>query len=130
MRLHFAAEVVLELCYRRFPGIEKIGAHIAADKARIDFTWPENISPVLPEIGTAAQAIVDADEPVTSAWSDQATERRYWKISAFAEVPCGGTHLRRTGEIGRVALRRKNVGKGKERVEIQVDERPAPVVSG
>ncbi|WP_230369886.1 hypothetical protein [Paludibacterium denitrificans] len=33
-------------------------------------------------------------------------------------MPCGGTHLRRTGEVGTLQLKRKNVGKGKERVEI------------
>lgn len=33
MRLHFAAEIILELVYRQLPGIEKIGAHIAEDKA-------------------------------------------------------------------------------------------------
>ena len=43
MRLHFAAELVLELSYRAFDGIEKIGAHISEDKARIDFLWAENI---------------------------------------------------------------------------------------
>lgn len=31
---------------------------------------------------------------------------------------CGGTHPRRTGEIGGIALKRKNQGKGVERVEI------------
>src|SRR4051794_20293373 len=37
MRLHFAAELVLELTYRACATVEKIGAHIAQDKARIDF---------------------------------------------------------------------------------------------
>jgi len=34
MRLHFAAELVLELACRLRPDMEKIGAHIAAEKAR------------------------------------------------------------------------------------------------
>lgn len=38
MRLHFAAELVLELVTQKF-GIEKIGAHIAQTKARIDFMY-------------------------------------------------------------------------------------------
>jgi Ser-tRNA(Ala) deacylase AlaX len=33
-------------------------------------------------------------------------------------VPCGGTHLKRSGEVGNIALKRRNLGKGKERVEI------------
>ena len=118
MRLHFAAEIVLELAYRTLPGVEKIGAHIAPDKARIDFEWPENIASVLSVIKQQGQAIIDSDCPIISAYSDEATEMRYWEIVGFARVPCGGTHLRSTGEVGEITLKRKNVGKGKERIEI------------
>jgi Ser-tRNA(Ala) deacylase AlaX len=122
MRLHFAAEVVLELVVARCPGIEKIGAHIAQDKARIDFRWPENLSPLLPALQADAHALVDADRPIISAFSDAADERRYWEVAGFARVPCGGTHLRRTAEVGRIELKRKNVGKGQERINIYVPE--------
>ena len=126
MRLHFAAEIVLELACRELRLAEKIGAHIAADKARIDFAWPENVAPRLPALAAAANRIVAADHPIVSAFSDEAAERRYWQIPDFARVPCGGTHLRRTGEVGAVTLRRRNIGKGKERIEIQVDDRAGP----
>lgn len=125
MRLHFAAEIVLELVYRTLGPVRKIGAHIAPDKARIDFEWSENISKLFPTLKQEAQGIVDADRAITSAYSDEAAERRYWQIPEFAPVPCGGTHLKRTGEIGAIELKRKNIGKGKERIEITVDERPA-----
>jgi Ser-tRNA(Ala) deacylase AlaX len=118
MRLHFAAEIVLELVYRELPGIEKIGAHIAEDKARVDFAWHESISSRFPELRRRAEAIVAGDRPIVSAYSDRADERRYWQIAEFAAVPCGGTHLKRTGEIGAFDLRRRNIGKGKERIEI------------
>jgi len=121
MRLHFAAELVLELAYRTLDPIEKIGAHIAEDKARIDFLWPEPITPHLAGLANAANAIVAEDRPIESAFSDAGLEQRYWKIDGFARVPCGGTHLRSTGEVGRIALKRKNIGKGKERIEITVD---------
>lgn len=121
MRLHFAAEIVLELMYRKFEGVPKVGAHIAQDKARIDFGWSGSIAPVLPGLQGEAQAIVDADQAVISAFSDEANERRYWEVPGFARVPCGGTHLRRTSEVGRITLKRKNPGKGKERIEVFVD---------
>jgi Ser-tRNA(Ala) deacylase AlaX len=120
MRLHFAAEVVLELMYRRSASLAKIGAHIAEDKARIDFEWDGSIAALLPALQAEAQAVVAADHPIESGYSDEANERRYWKIPEFAQVPCGGTHLRRTGEIGEIALKRRNIGKGKERIEIYV----------
>jgi alanyl-tRNA synthetase len=37
-------------------------------------------------------------------------------------VPCGGTHIKKTGEIGAIALKRNNIGKGKERIEILLPE--------
>jgi len=120
MRLHFAAEIVLELVYQNLDSIKKVGAHIAQDKARIDFEWSENISKVLPIIQKKALGLIEANQEIFSAFSDEETEERYWEIRGFARVPCGGTHLRRTGEIGEIELKRKNPGKGKERIEITV----------
>jgi len=120
MRLHFAAEIVLELVYRHFPGTEKIGAHIAEDKARIDFAMDENIANHFELLSGEANRIVDGDMPIASAFSDEAAGRRYWKIEGFGEVPCGGTHVKRTGEVGRISLKRKNIGGGKERIEVFV----------
>jgi Ser-tRNA(Ala) deacylase AlaX len=118
MRLHFAAELILELVYRHFTAIQKIGAHIAQDKARIDFAWPENISAAFPMLQEQTRALVQADPAIISAFSDEAKEERYWEIAGFARVPCGGTHLKRAGEVGETDLKRKNVGKDKERIEI------------
>lgn len=122
MRLHFAAELTLETIYRDFAGVEKIGAHIAADKARIDFALPEPITPHLPAILAKVQGLIDADSAIISAFANEVQQRRYWEVAGYCQVPCGGTHLRRTGEVGRIALRRKNIGKGKERVEITLPE--------
>src|SRR5690606_25946077 len=118
MRLHFAAEVVLELVCKRYPEVVKVGAHISQDKARIDFEWDQNVTALLPELQRQAESIVRDDQPIESAFSDEANGRRYWKIKEFGQVPCGGTHIRRTGEIGALRLKRVNPGKGRERVEI------------
>lgn len=122
MRLHFAAELVLELVCRAVPGIEKIGAHIAADKARIDFLHPQNISGLFERIEAEVHDIVRAKMRITSAFSDEAAGRRYWAIDGLAQVPCGGTHLLQTGEVGDIELKRRNVGGGKERIEITLRE--------
>ncbi len=118
MRLHFAAELVLELTYRAINGVEKVGAHIAQDKSRIDFALNEPITPLLPTLQTQANDLIAADHAIVSAFSDEANQRRYWEIVGFARVACGGTHLKRTGEIGAIRLKRNNIGKGKERIEI------------
>lgn len=122
MRLHFAAEIVLELAYRTLGPIEKIGAHIAEDKARIDFLRDTNIAGELPALQEQALELIAADHAIVSAFSDAAAERRYWEVEGFARVACGGTHLKRTGEVGPVALKRNNIGRGKERIEIRLAE--------
>jgi Ser-tRNA(Ala) deacylase AlaX len=124
MRLHFAAEIVLELVYQHQPSAKKIGAHIAQDKSRIDFEWSENISTLFPMIEQKARDLIQSNHHIVSAYSDVDAEKRYWEIEGFARVPCGGTHLRRTGEVGEITLKRKNVGKGKERIEIYVSDEP------
>jgi alanyl-tRNA synthetase len=126
MRLHFAAELVLELMMRRLPHAVRIGAHISVDHARIDVAWPESLAPLLPDLTADALRLVLADMPIVTGYSDRAAERRFWQIAGFARVACAGTHVRRTGEVGAITLRRRNVGRHKERIEIRVAPGPAP----
>ncbi|SDM78321.1 Threonyl and Alanyl tRNA synthetase second additional domain-containing protein [Paenibacillus sp. yr247] len=85
----FPAEVVLELVYKKLKGIEKIGAHIAQDKAR--------------------HKVIEADYDIISAFDDEGNGRRYWEIKGFSKVPCGGSHLKKTGEMGVIKLKRNNI---------------------
>lgn len=119
MRLHFAAELVLELLTRKLK-IEKIGAHIAEEKARIDFKCEFNISSALPDIQMEYKKIIADDHAIHTGYSDEASQRRYWEITGFSKVPCGGTHVNSTAEVGDVTLKRVNIGGGKERVEIRL----------
>lgn len=119
MRLHFAAELILELVTRQL-GVEKIGAHIAESKARIDFYYDQNISLHFAALLEEYNAIITADLPIIKDFSDEATQRRYWEIKGFSKVPCGGTHVKSTAEVGFVTLKRVNIGGGKERIEIKL----------
>lgn len=122
MRLHFAAEIVLELFYKKFPTLEKIGAHIGQGKARIDFALSGNVSQYFPEILQEVEQLVAADLPIESRFTDTERLRRCWYIKGFSQVPCGGTHLNKTGEIGKIRLKRNNIGSQKERVEIYLQD--------
>lgn len=119
MRLHFAAELILELVTRNL-GIEKIGAHIAETKARIDFFYDKNISSVLESLLAEYSEIISQNAPIKTGFSDVLNQRRYWEIEGFSKVPCGGTHVRSTAEVGHVTLKRVNIGGGKERIEIRL----------
>lgn len=121
MRYHFAAELILELV-TRILSIKKIGAHIAEDKARIDFLYENNIATHLAEILTEYNKIIAKDIPIKTGYSDIENQKRYWEIEGFARVPCGGTHVKSTAEVGPITLKRINLGKGKERIEIRLIE--------
>ncbi len=119
MRLHFAAELVLELVVRRYH-LEKVGAHISEEKARIDFIYPEHISCLFDQTLSEYNKIIDADLPIETGFTDVATQRRYWKIEGFAQVACGGTHVKSTKEVGYITLKRSRSAKGVERIEIRL----------
>ena len=121
MKLHFAAEIILELVNQNFGNPEKFGANITSEKARIDFIWENNISEMFPILESKASELINADLPIESAFSDEAEEIRYWKIEGFGQVPCGGTHIKSTGELKAIRLKRDRQGKSKERIEIYLD---------
>lgn len=118
MRLHFAAELILELVYQNYDHPEKIGAHISAEKARVDFYWDGNISSIFPNLMSKLNEIIAADYPILSEFEEYENERRTWEIVGFAKVSCGGTHLKSTSEVGSILLKRVNIGGGKEKIEI------------
>ena len=118
MKLHFAAEIILELVNQNFDRPEKIGANITSEKARIDFIWQNNIAEIFPILEAKAKELIDSDMIIESAFSDPEKEIRYWKIEGFGKVACGGIHIKRTGEIGAIRLKRDRQGKNKERIEI------------
>jgi Ser-tRNA(Ala) deacylase AlaX len=137
MRLHFACELILVLMNRHFGkkkqgeelqpeeidhvGIEKVGAHMAEDKARVDFQLSENIEVYFPMLQSAFKAIIDADLPIKTGYMHPEHRIRYWRIEGLATVPCGGTHVKTTSEIGNVHLRRKRANKGVERIYITLE---------
>ncbi len=125
MRLHFAAELILEIVTKNY-GFEKVGAHIAETKSRIDFVAPESITPLLPAILEQYNEIIKSDLPIITGFSDEIAQRRFWKIEGFSTVPCGGTHVKSTGEVGFVTLKRQHPGKSLERIEITLIDNSYP----
>lgn len=138
MRLHFSCELILILFNRLFGqkkigeelfpeeidhvGIQKVGAHMAEDKARVDFLLSENIETYFPQIVAEFKAIIDADYPIETGYLSEERRHRYWRIKGLATVPCGGTHVKSTREVGYVHLKRKRANKGVERIYITLEQ--------
>jgi len=122
MRMHTA----LHLLCAVMPGIFATGNQIGAERSRLDFDLPE--PPAKEWIAEALNALVAADHPLGERWITEAEldanptlvrtlsvqpprgagRVRLVRIGDEASPvdlqPCGGTHVRRTGEIGRVAV--------------------------
>ncbi len=114
------------------------GGQIAAEKGRLDFNLPD----VRLDKGALTEhlnALIAADHPVAPRWVDDAELARSPELVRTMSVkpptgsgkvrlidiagvdlqPCGGTHVRRTGEIGAVAIGKiENKGKQNRRVNI------------
>jgi ABC-type branched-subunit amino acid transport system ATPase component len=121
MRLHFAAELALELINQNFGNPTKFGANITYEKARLDFIWERNISEIFPFLYEEMERLVNADLSIISDFQDYENEIRYWEIVGFGKVNCGGTHIKSTKEIGNITFKRVTQGKNKERIEIYLN---------
>lgn len=94
-----------------------IGSHIGAEKARIDFELERPITELLPEIEKTTNAFLAENHPILRVPDQKSPDLWWWECGEW-KMPCGGTHPKSTGEIGSIHLKRKNIGKGKERIEI------------
>lgn len=93
-----------------------IGCHIKEDSARFDFLTEERFNvDSIDRIRATANALIAQDLPIELGSLAECPDARYWKYGDLY-IPCGGTHLERPRTIGVLGVRRKNVGKGKERL--------------
>ncbi len=125
MRLHSAAHVVHFLFSQKTGINELIGSNIEHEKARLDYSFAEPLTSLLPELEELSNKLFKEDNKI-NAFSDPANPGiRLWScVTEHGEIACrcSGTHVRSTSEIGAVQLKRKNLGAVKERVEITLTQ--------
>lgn len=119
-RHHSAAHLLLLAVMQQRAEIEHsiIGCHIKPGGARLDFRSETRFSPE--EVAVIEKQVnqwIAADGAVRCFAHEQHADARFWQWQGHT-MPCGGTHVARVGEIGRVVLKRQNIGKGKERLSL------------
>lgn len=138
MRMHTAMHLLCSL----IKGAAVTGGQVGADRSRLDFDLPN--PPPKEEIEEGLNALVAADHPVRIEWVEESVldsdpglvrtmsvkpprgtgRLRLMRIGEGADAlidlqPCGGTHVARTGEIGRVQVTKiENKGKQNRRIII------------
>lgn len=121
MKLHSAAHIVDHFFMKVFGEHKRIGSNIDESKSRCDYVYEGKLDPNMMKKAEELSNKLFSEDHVIETWSDEKNPSyRYWKCENI-EMACGGTHVRNTKEIGKVRLKRKNIGKGKERVEILLD---------
>jgi misacylated tRNA(Ala) deacylase len=134
---HMRMHTCLHLLCAVVPGAVT-GGQIGADKSRLDFNVP-SASLDKDELMAALNRLVEGDHPVRYRWIDDAEleanpdlvrtmsvkpptgtgQVRLVEIEGVDLQPCGGTHVGRTGEIGRVeVIKIENKGKQNRRVVV------------
>jgi Ser-tRNA(Ala) deacylase AlaX len=120
MKLHAASHIIYFI-FQEKTGIKKlIGSNVTKDKGRLDYEHPESIAELLPEIQEKANQMFSQDSEIKIFPDESDPNKRWWECMGW-KVPCGGTHVKSTKEIGNVRLKRKNIGAGKERIEIYLE---------
>ena len=125
MKLHSAAHIVMSILYDIKGTLPVIGANVTNEKGRIDFSCNEPLNPLVPKLQEEIDNVVRKNlEIITKTESTSSIgQERIWMIQELGKhwvIPCGGTHPKYTGEIGGLKLKRKNIGAGKERIEISL----------
>lgn len=93
-----------------------IGCHIKEDSARFDFLVEEPFcAEEVTEIERRANELIVCNEVIENHAVEGLEDARLWTYQGI-EIPCGGTHLDCPRLIGTLSVRRKRLGKGKERL--------------
>jgi alanyl-tRNA synthetase len=117
MKLHSAAHIMEHFLWQRIGKIDRVGSRVDEKKDRADYVYEGR----LPADGLADAQIdtnvfLSEGHEITIRPDPDDPKIRIWRCGPV-EMPCGGTHVRNTSEIGVIKLKRKNPGKGVERVE-------------
>ena len=119
MRLHSAAHIVYYFFIEKAGQQKVIGSNISINKARLDFACNESVSQLLPEIQEKTMDVINQGIDIRTFKDEKDQSRRLWECGKWL-MPCGGTHVKNTKEIGQIKLKRNNIGTGKERIEVSL----------
>lgn len=120
--LHIALMAANKICPEKVGYIK--GCKITEEYGRLDFFTHEKFSVDEIEcINMEAEKIVRDSLPIYTYQHPEEKEAWYWKCEDFV-CPCGGTHITNTSEIGKMSVKRKNVGKSTERMIVEVQDSP------
>lgn len=119
MRLHSAAHIAYYFIIEKFGKMKIIGSNVSIKKARIDFESEKPLNE-LQDVQEKLNKFLSEGHIINRFVDEKLPDLRWWQCEEW-KMPCGGTHVSNTKEIGKVILKRETKGAGKERIEIYLD---------
>jgi len=120
MKLHSASHMMEYYLWKHFGYMERTGSNVDDKKDRADYRHEERLDPeTLKKVEDDTNNFLTEGHPVTITVDDKGI--RTWRCGPV-EMHCAGTHVKNTCEIGLIQLKRKNPGRGEERVETSLRE--------
>ena len=117
MRLHSASHIMEHFLMEHYGPLKRIGSTVDDRKDKSDYLYEGRLMPEdLKTIETNINHFISQGHNIIVKSDPEKPNMRIWKCEKLVEH-CGGTHVQNTSEIGPIRLKRKNTGKGRERVE-------------
>lgn len=117
MKLHSAAHIIYYLIIEELGNVKIVGSNVSCDKSRIDIATETPLTEVVEKLEKRVNEFNAQGHEIEKRVDENNPDLRWWGCNGW-KMPCGGTHVKNTTEIGSIKLARKNKGKGKERIEI------------
>jgi len=120
MKLHTASHIMEYYLWMHLGYAERTGSFVDDRKDRADYRYDERLDPdKLKRVEEDTNRFLSEGHTITIQVDDDGI--RHWSCGPV-EMHCAGTHVRNTKEIGAIKLKRKNPGRGEERVETSLAE--------
>jgi alanyl-tRNA synthetase len=117
MKLHSAAHIMEYFLWKHIGIIDRLGSRVDEKKDRADYLYDGRLpSEEIKNAEKDTNLFLAQNNVITIQPDPVNPEIKIWKCGPI-EMPCGGTHVKNTTEIGTIKLKRKNPGKGVERIE-------------
>lgn len=113
MRLHSLVHIAGLLFEKQYGHQKCIGSNIA-DKGRIDYAFFGNVD--IERLQKEAERLIAEGHEISTHGDSDDEAKRIWEMESLGTMPCGGTHVKNSREIGKIELKRKSLGKQGQRI--------------